>query len=209
MERDLLMTGIGGQGIQLAAQLLARAAIAEGREVQLFGSYGGMMRGGNTDTTLVIGDGPIEAPPTTDRAWAAIVMHHEFAAPTLTRVRAGGLVFANTNLVAVPLELDGFDPPAEREALVVVGVPATDLAVDAGNILAAAMVMVGAFAAATGLVQVDALVAAVPDALPAYRHQHVALNQGALTLGAAHAPVLADEMTAWTPSTRAAAGGAR
>ena len=63
----LLLTGIGGQGIQLAAQVLARAALTEGREVQLFGSYGGMMRGGNTEATLVVADGPVEAPPTVDR----------------------------------------------------------------------------------------------------------------------------------------------
>jgi Pyruvate/2-oxoacid:ferredoxin oxidoreductase gamma subunit len=31
MERELLLTGIGGQGVQLAAQVLARAAIADGR----------------------------------------------------------------------------------------------------------------------------------------------------------------------------------
>ena len=57
MERELMLTGIGGQGVQLAAQVLARAATLEGREVMLFGSYGGMMRGGNTDATLVVADG--------------------------------------------------------------------------------------------------------------------------------------------------------
>jgi len=181
-ERDVLMTGIGGQGVQLAAQLVARAAIAEGREVQLFGSYGGMMRGGNTDTTLVVGDAPIAAPPTTDRAWAAIVMHHEFAANTLAHVRSGGLVFANTNLVTVPLEGELAD------RFRVATVDATDLAVDAGNILVAAMVMIGAFAAATGFVGVDSLIDAVPAALPSYRTQHIELNRAALALGAAHAP---------------------
>ena len=40
MERELMVTGIGGQGVQLATQVLARAAMAEGREVLLFGSYG-------------------------------------------------------------------------------------------------------------------------------------------------------------------------
>ena len=55
MERELLMTGIGGQGVQLAAQLIAKTATRFGRYAQLFGSYGGMMRGGNTDATLIIG----------------------------------------------------------------------------------------------------------------------------------------------------------
>ena len=53
-EYELLLTGIGGQGVQLGAQVVARAATLEGREVMFFGIYGGMMRGGNTDSTVVI-----------------------------------------------------------------------------------------------------------------------------------------------------------
>ena len=62
-EREVMITGMGGQGVQLAAQVLAQGATIEGRNVQLFGVYGGMMRGGNTDASVVIGDGPILAPP--------------------------------------------------------------------------------------------------------------------------------------------------
>ena len=91
MERELVMTGIGGQGIQLAAQVLATAALREDREVQLFGSYGGMMRGGNTEATVVFADGPIEAPPTVGRAWSAILMHHDYSEPTIARLRPGTL----------------------------------------------------------------------------------------------------------------------
>ena len=63
IERELLITGIGGQGVQLAAQVIAQAATLEGRDVMFFGIYGGMMRGGNTDSTVVVADGPITAPP--------------------------------------------------------------------------------------------------------------------------------------------------
>ena len=76
VEREVLLTGIGGQGIQLAAQVLAEAALEEGRDVQLFGAYGGMMRGGSTEATLVVSDGPVQAPPTVGSAWAALVLHH-------------------------------------------------------------------------------------------------------------------------------------
>ena len=62
-ERELLITGIGGQGVQLAAQVIAKAATLEGRDVMFFGIYGGMMRGGNTDSTVVVADSPITAPP--------------------------------------------------------------------------------------------------------------------------------------------------
>src|SRR5690606_19821427 len=93
VERELMVTGIGGQGVQLATQVLARAAMAEGREVMLFGSYGGMMRGGNTDTTLVIADGPITAPPVVPSTWSAILMHHDYWHPVRARLRSGSVVF--------------------------------------------------------------------------------------------------------------------
>ena len=51
-ERELLLTGIGGQGVQLAAQFVARAAVYDRREVMLFGSYGGMMRGGDRKSVV-------------------------------------------------------------------------------------------------------------------------------------------------------------
>src|SRR5207244_779443 len=131
------MSGIGGQGVQLAAQVLARAALAEGRAVQLFGSYGGMMRGGNTEATVVLADGPIEAPPTVGRTWSAILMHHDYAEPTLRRLRAGSVVLVNTTV---------FSAPFERDGRTIVEIPASDLAVDAGSVMTASMVMVGAYA---------------------------------------------------------------
>jgi Pyruvate/2-oxoacid:ferredoxin oxidoreductase gamma subunit len=179
VERELLLTGIGGQGIQLAAQVLARGAIAEGRQVQMFGSYGGMMRGGNTEATVVVADGAIEAPPTVAETWSAIFMHHDFSEPTRAKLRPGSLVLVNTTVFE-----GSFDPDEYR----VVEVAATDLAVDLGNIMTASMVMLGAYVAATDIVTLDAVDAAIAAALPAYRSQHIALNVSAVHTGFDAAP---------------------
>jgi Pyruvate/2-oxoacid:ferredoxin oxidoreductase gamma subunit len=189
LERALLVTGIGGQGVQLAAQVLARAAIAQGLEVQLFGSYGGMMRGGNTDATLVFADRPIEAPPTVSAAGSAIVMHPEHAEPVLRRIAPDGLLFVNATVFDVMPEPAAF-------GAVTIAIPATELAVDVGNVMAASIVMIGAYAAVTGLLTLDALVAAVAQALPPYRKQHIALNERALRVGydAAPAPTTVAEV---------------
>ncbi len=177
-----MLTGIGGQGVQLAAQVIARAALAEGREVQMFGSYGGMMRGGNTEATVVVADGPIEAPPTVTDAWSGILMHPEYAAATMGRLRAGAVVLVNANVF--PSVPDG-----------TIGIGAVDIATDAGHPLGASLVMAGAYAAITGLVGLDALVGAVADALPPYRSKHVATNQDAIRAGWAAAP--ATRIPAW------------
>ena len=173
-ERELLITGIGGQGVQLAAQIVARGAVLDRREVMLFGSYGGMMRGGNTDATLVVGDGPVLAPPTVPSAWSAIVMHHDYWGFVRDRLRPGTVLLVNTTV---------FRGEIDRDDVHVVDLAATDLAVDAGNIMAASVVMVGALSALTGLVSLESLVDAVGQALPPYRAKHVELNQHALRVG--------------------------
>lgn len=195
MERELLMTGIGGQGVQLAAQVLARAAVAEGREVMLFGNYGGMMRGGNTDATLVVGDGPIETPPTIAHAWSAIVMHHEYWEPLHRRLSPGAAVFVNTTV---------FEGDVDWSPFLLVEVPATDLALDAGNVQAASMVMIGAYARATGLVSLGSVIDAVERSLPSYRAQHRDLNVTALEVG--HDSVALGLAPAWdaVPATSGA-----
>src|SRR5439155_4810594 len=99
--------------------------------------------------------------------------------PTLAKLRPGSLVFVNTTV------FEG-DPDAHEYR--VVEVPATDLAVDLGNIMTASMVMLGAYVAATDIVSLDALDAAVAESLPSYRTQHVALNIAALRAGFDAAP---------------------
>jgi Pyruvate/2-oxoacid:ferredoxin oxidoreductase gamma subunit len=179
MEREVLITGIGGQGVQLAAEVLARAATRDGREVMCFGIYGGMMRGGNTDSTVVVADAPIEAPPVVSRAWSAIALHDEFWAPVAGRLRPEALVLVNDSTFTAEI---GDGHTVHR-------IDAIGVATDAGNALAASMVMVGAFAALTGLVSSDGLVAAMRLSVPSYRTQHIATNERAIRSGWALVPV--------------------
>jgi Pyruvate/2-oxoacid:ferredoxin oxidoreductase gamma subunit len=188
VERELVVTGIGGQGVQLAASVLAHAALAEGRFVQVFGSYGGMMRGGNTEATVVVADGPVESPPTISAAWSVILMHHDFSDRALTCLRPGGVALVNATV---------FDRAFDRAPFTVIDVPATSIALDLGNLMVASMVMAGAYAAVTGLVEMPALCAAARAALPPYRAQHADHNDRALAAGYDAAPRLA--APAWAP----------
>jgi Pyruvate/2-oxoacid:ferredoxin oxidoreductase gamma subunit len=177
MERELILTGVGGQGIQLAAQVLARAAVLEGRSVLLLGTYGGTMRGGNTDSTLVVADGPISSPPIVSRAWSVIAMHHQFWAPARAKLRPGSIVVVNHPVFAGELD---------RGAQRVFEIPAADIAARAGSPMAAAMVLVAAHARITGLVGLESLVAGMRESVPPYRRQHLEANEKALRAGFAH-----------------------
>ena len=173
-EREVLLTGIGGQGVQLAAQVLARAAVVDGRQVMLFGVYSGMMRGGNSDSTLVVADGDIQAPPLISHASSAIVMHHKFWGSLISKLRPGAVIVVNSSL---------FEGAVDREAHRVFDVPVTDIASELGNSMAASMVMVGAYAAITGLVTLDAALEGMRDSIPPYRRQHVEGNERAIRTG--------------------------
>ncbi|MDI2131191.1 2-oxoacid:acceptor oxidoreductase family protein [Yinghuangia seranimata] len=182
MQREILWTGIGGQGVQLGTELLAHAALAEGRHAMFFGSYGGMMRGGNSETTLVLGDAPVESPPTVGSAWSALVLHPAHAAGPLARLRPDGVLVLNTTLCVAASDHPG----------PVVRIPATEIAAAAGSTNAVTMVALGAYAAATAVVRLDTLDAVLPDVLPPYRHRHLAVNRAALRAGHAAALPLVD-----------------
>jgi 2-oxoacid:acceptor oxidoreductase gamma subunit (pyruvate/2-ketoisovalerate family) len=178
VEREILFTGVGGQGVQLAAQVLARAAMQEGRHVMLLGTYGGTMRGGNTDATLVVADAPISSPPIVSRAWALLAMHHQFFAPLRGKLRAGSLLVANSTVFDARLD------PAWR----VFEVPATARATELGSPVVGAMVLIGGFARITGLVSLASLEDAMRECVPSYRRQHIELNERALRAGFDQAP---------------------
>jgi Pyruvate/2-oxoacid:ferredoxin oxidoreductase gamma subunit len=185
MEHEILFTGIGGQGIQLMAKVLAQAVADGGRHAMLFGVYHGAMRGGPSDTTLVVGDGPIEAPPIVPACASIVAMHPRSLDVLLPKLRAGGTLYANETLV----------PP--RAAPATVAVPATRLAEEAGASMGAGMIMLGAFVAHTGLAPLDRVVAAMRASLPSHRARQADANAALLARGAA-----------WIDEARAARPGA-
>ena len=179
MEREILLTGIGGQGVQLAATILARAATREGREVMTLGTYGGNMRGGNTDSTVLLADRPISSPPIVSRCWAAIGAHPRYWHALRVKLRPGAVAVWNSELFGADVEIG---------AAVCVPVEATRIASEIGSPLAASLVLLGAFASATGIVTLTAALAAMEDSVPSYRREHLARNAAALRAGFAAAP---------------------
>lgn len=176
-EREILFTGIGGQGIQLMAKVLADAAARTGRYAMLFGLYHGAMRGSPSDSTLVVGDAPIEAPPIVPACWSVVALHPASLAPLLPKIRPGGFLFADETLVDT-------QPP---DGVTRIAVPATVIAERDGSRLGAGMVMLGAFVGWTALVALDEVVAAMRAALPSHRAKMADANAALLDAGAAWA----------------------
>jgi 2-oxoglutarate ferredoxin oxidoreductase subunit gamma len=176
VEREVIVTGIGGQGIQLLAKTLALAATRAGLHAMLSADYGGEMRGGPSKASVVVGDAPLRALPVLASAWSAIVAHHRFSEPALARLRPGGPVVANLPLV---------DPAGLPTGNQVYTVDGAAVAKAAGAPQAVGFVLLGAYNAIVGVVEPAALVAAMEELLPPYRRQHAPANARALEAGAA------------------------
>jgi 2-oxoglutarate ferredoxin oxidoreductase subunit gamma len=116
--------------------------------------------------------------------------------PTIApHLRPGAVVVVNSSLFDVPVDVEGAQ---------VFEVPASSLADEVGNPMTAGFVLLGAFAALTGLVSVDGLVAAMRQLVPPYRTQHLAANEQAIGAGAGAVTPLA--APAWPLQSATPAG---
>ncbi|MDQ1360327.1 MAG: 2-oxoglutarate ferredoxin oxidoreductase subunit gamma [Acidimicrobiaceae bacterium] len=182
MEREVMFTGVGGQGVQIASKSLATAAIDEGRQVMLVPRYGGSMRGGMTNAEVTIADGPLRALPVATAAWSAYAMDPSYWSTIRPTLRSGAIVVVNSSLFTAPVDV----PDATVFAL-----PANDVASELESPMSAGFVLLGALVAVTGLVSVDSVVAAMQLLIPAYRTQHLEANERAIRAGAEQVPALA------------------
>jgi pyruvate/2-oxoacid:ferredoxin oxidoreductase beta subunit len=154
VEFEVLISGIGGQGIQLVAKSMALAAMAEGRMPLLTSEVSGAMRGGHSLAAVVIGDGPLKGLPVVTDAAAAIVFHPMLWDDVARRLQPGATVVANANLVHL-------DPSGG--AIELWEVLATELASGLGSLQVLGFIMLGAFAGLTGIVAIESLVDAMTE----------------------------------------------
>jgi 2-oxoglutarate ferredoxin oxidoreductase subunit gamma len=140
---EVLLAGLGGQGVQLAGDVLARACTLDGRHVSVLPSYGAEARGTLIRSEVVISDDEIVYPgvlePDIFVAFSQEAYDH--FAPILTSVT---LVFYDSASVTLPTDSR---PPAKHYAI-----SAIEAATQAGNAKAANMVMLGALAASSELI---------------------------------------------------------
>jgi 2-oxoglutarate ferredoxin oxidoreductase subunit gamma len=101
-------------------------------------------------------------------------MHHEYWANVERRMIPGGVVVIDSTV---------FRGDMEESGLMVVAVEASATATDLGNARGASMVALGALSAATGVVGVASLEAAIEEVLPPYRIQHARANIEAIRAG--------------------------
>ncbi len=144
---ELVMAGLGGQGVLLATQILIRSAMAEYPYVSWFPSYATLVRGGDCEGTAIFADEPIHSPLIYSPA--AMVIMSMYALETfIDRIAADSLLILDSSLIS--------DTP-DRDDVELVQVPATQQAADLGSSRAANLILLGVYLRKTGAMGINAI----------------------------------------------------
>jgi 2-oxoglutarate ferredoxin oxidoreductase subunit gamma len=174
MYQDVMIAGFGGQGVLVTGKLLAHAGMLEGRHVTWFPSYGAEIRGGTANCTVIIADREIGSPIVRNPS-AMLIFNDASLLKFEKRIREQGLLFLNTSLI---------QPRPGRADICRIEIKANDIAGSLGDIRVANMVLLGAFLKQSGIVALEAVLAALQQVLPVHRHSLIPLNEKALKYGA-------------------------
>jgi 2-oxoglutarate ferredoxin oxidoreductase subunit gamma len=154
---EIRLAGFGGQGVILSAIVIGKAAsVFQGGFATMTQSFGPEARGGACSAQVILSDVPILYPYVT-RPDILVVMSQEAYSKFVPELKDDGILIVEQDLVRLS-EIK----PATR----VFSVPATRLAEELGKRMVLNIVMVGFFAAVTGLVAPQALRKAVADSVP-------------------------------------------
>ena len=189
MKRDVILAGVGGQGLLSLAAVIGEAAIAEGLFLKQAEVHGMAQRGGSVTSHLRFSDGPVYSDLVPDGA-ADLVLSLEI----LEGLRVAHLLSPSGTLVTSMAEVKNMPGYPSEEAIqsAVRAVPrhvlvdTASLAEKAGSAQSANVILLGAAAPFLGLPQ-EALVDALRRAFASKPPAVLEANLTAFRLGLAAA----------------------
>ncbi len=155
---EILVGGVGGQGVVLSGILLGTAAtLFENRKAVQTQSYSSELRGGSARAEVIISEEPI-SDPAVRRPDIFIALAEEALPDEIGRVKPGGLVFIDSDRVK----------GAEFGDYEVVGVPATSIAEkEMGALIVANLIILGALIRRNPVVSAESMEQAIEATVPA------------------------------------------
>lgn len=171
MIMNILISGTGGQGIIASGEFLSQALFLKGYEVMFGRSYGAEARGGSCRSEIIVSDleiNDIQFEKSDILLCLSLPAYKKY----ITRAKLGSLVILDTS----------FTIPDDNTAtkINVHSIPAQDIAVKMGNHIVANMVMLGALAKQSDLVNLEFLKEAIESNM---RPSMKEINLKALQMG--------------------------
>lgn len=150
--KEIICSGVGGQGVLVAGMILADMAMEAGQNVSWYPSYGFEMRGGAANCELKIGDEELQSPYCLEPD-VLYTLSEKAIDAFEDRIKPGGVLLVNSSLVN--------QDRTYREDIKVVKIPATEIANELNNPRGTNLVMLGAMAEASELYQVEQMRAGI------------------------------------------------
>ena len=181
---EIRVAGFGGQGVIMAASVIGKAAsIFHGGHATMTQNFGPESRGGACSAQVILSGEPILYPYVT-RPDVLVALSQEAYNKFAPELKPGGLLLVEQDLVRL-----GEIPEGTR----VHGIPATRLAEELGRRMVLNIVVVGFFAAVTGVLDPEALRNAVEDSVPpAFRELNRKAFQKGFEYGTTSLPLTAE-----------------
>jgi len=174
MTSEIIFSGFGGQGVLMMGYVLAVSAMREGKEVTFLPSYGAEVRGGTANCTVVVSDEEIFSPVVSFPDYG-VIMNKPSLAKYESAIKGGGMLFLNSSLISE-------DP--SRSDVRVFKIPVNDMAKELGSDRTINMIMLGAFAAGTGISTLDSLMDGLSEVVKGKKESVMKLNRRGLEMGA-------------------------
>ena len=153
---EIRIGGSGGQGVVLAAQILGKAAVLDGKNAVQTQAYGAEARGSLSRGEVIISDGKIHFPSVRE-CDILVAMNQESLNVFIKRIKETGLLIVDSsNVTEIP------ETTAEVHKI-----PFTETAKKAfGEVIYANIIMLGAIAKITGVVTEQATERALMESVP-------------------------------------------
>ncbi|MBX5327739.1 MAG: 2-oxoacid:acceptor oxidoreductase family protein [Candidatus Bathyarchaeota archaeon] len=171
MKIEVRISGLGGQGVVLAGQILGKAAVYDGKNVAQTQSYGAEARGSAAKSEVIISDSKIGF-PAVRKSDILIAMSQQALEKHLKDLKENGVLLVDSTYVKkIP-----------ETTAKVLQIPATENAEKMfGAKICANMIMLGALAKATNIVSEKAMQKAIEDTVT---RKTVDINKRAYKYGA-------------------------
>jgi 2-oxoglutarate ferredoxin oxidoreductase subunit gamma len=168
---EILIGGVGGQGVVLSGILLGTAAtLFDGKKAVQTQSYSSELRGGSTRAEVIISEEPV-TDPQVRKPDILIALAEDALSKYVDRVKPKGLLVIDSDLVKGA-------KPGDYEIL---PIPATSIAdKEMGNIVVANLIILGAIIKKTSLLSVEAMEKAIEMSVP---KKAITLNLNAFRKG--------------------------
>jgi 2-oxoglutarate ferredoxin oxidoreductase subunit gamma len=173
MNKEIIISGFGGQGVLSMGKILAYSGLMDDKEVTWMPAYGPEQRGGTANVTVIVSDEKISS-PILSKFDIAIVLNQPSLEKFEPKLKPGGILIYDAY---------GIINPPTRKDITVYRIDAMDKAAEMKNAKVFNMIVLGGLLKVAPVVSTNGVEKALYKTLPERHHAMIPLNMQAIEEG--------------------------